>query len=129
MKQFYFERLEVWKETRIFIKEVYEFSSDFPSDERFGAISQIRRASVSIAANIAEGMHRKTDREKARFINIAFSSAIEVLSFLILAKDFEWIDDDRYLASRKRLEKITNQLNSLYEKLKNSETAKRNRKG
>lgn len=74
-------------------------------------------------------MHRKTDREKARFINITFSASIEVLSFLILAKDFKWIDDSRYLASGKRLEKITSRLNSLCEKLKNSDMAKRNRKG
>lgn len=116
MKEFYFERLKVWQETRMFVKEIYIYSSKFPQEEKFGLTSQIRRASLSISANIAEGMSRKTEKEKARFINIAFSSGIEVLSFLILANDLEYLNNEDYVSLRDTLEKITNQLNSLYNK-------------
>jgi len=114
--QFYFEKLEVWQNSREFVKEIYLITKNFPADERFGLTSQIRRASQSISANIAEGMARKTEKEKARFISISFGSAIEVINFLILANDLELINEDDYQRLRGKLERITNQLNSLYNK-------------
>ena len=116
MKQFYFEKLEVWNETRVFVKQIYLDTKQFPDEEKFGIVNQMRRASVSICANIAEGMSRQTEKDKARFINQAFSSAIEVVNFLILSNDLNYLSDDRYAALRTQLEKITNQLNSLYNK-------------
>ena len=116
MKQFYFERLDVWQNARVFVKEVYLITRRFPDEEKFGIINQIRRASLSICANIAEGTSRNTEKDKARFINQAFSSAIEVVNFLILSNDLEFLKDDQYLKLRSDLEKITNQLNSLYKK-------------
>ncbi|OQC65229.1 MAG: hypothetical protein BWX49_00056 [Bacteroidetes bacterium ADurb.Bin008] len=117
MHEFYFERLEVWQEARSFVKDIYEATKEFPLDERYGMVMQIRRAAISIAANVAEGMARNTQKDKARFINQAFGSAIEVLNFIILANDFNWIDAKQYSELREKNEKITNQLNSLYNKL------------
>jgi four helix bundle protein len=114
--QFYFEKLEVWQNSRGFVKEIYSVTKSFPDDERFGLTSQIRRASLSISANIAEGMSRKTEKDKARFISISFGSAIEVFNFLILANDLELIRESDYNQLREKLERITNQLNSLYNK-------------
>ncbi|MBU3659567.1 MAG: four helix bundle protein [Flavobacteriales bacterium] len=114
--QFYFEKLEVWQNSRSFVKDIYTITSSFPSEEKFGLISQIRRASLSISANIAEGMTRKTEKDKARFISISFGSAIEVVNFLILANDLSIISDKDYTDLREKLEKITNQLNSLHNK-------------
>ena len=121
MKQFYFERLDVWQNARVFVKEVYLITRRFPDEEKFGIINQIRRASLSICANIAEGTSRSTEKDKARFINQAFSSAIEVVNFLILSNDLEFLKDDQYLKLRSDLEKITNQLNSLYKKYEKSQ--------
>lgn len=115
--QFYFEKLEVWQNSRSFVKEIYTITTNFPDNEKFGLISQIRRASLSISANIAEGMSRKTDKDKARFISISFGSAIEVVNFLILANDLNMINEKDYTQLREKLEKITNQLNSLHNKL------------
>ena len=114
--QFYFEKLEVWQNSREFVKEIYYITNSFPDDERFGLTSQIRRASLSVSANIAEGMSRKTEKDKARFISISFGSAIEVVNFLILANDLELIRESDYNQLREKLERITNQLNSLYNK-------------
>lgn len=118
MREFYFERMDVWQEARSFVKKIYEITNEFPQDERYGMVMQMRRAVISIAANIAEGMARKTEKDKARFINQAFGSAIEVLNFIIIANDFNWIDDKKYTELREKNEKITNQLNSLYNKLR-----------
>jgi len=115
--QFYFEKLEVWQNSRSFVKEIYTITTNFPDNEKFGLISQIRRASLSISANIAEGMSRNTDKDKARFISISFGSAIEVVNFLILANDLNMINEKDYMQLREKLEKITNQLNSLHNKL------------
>lgn len=116
MKEYYFERLEVWKAARVFVKDIYIVTNHFPTEEKFGLTAQIRRASLSIAANIAEGMSRKTEKDKARFINQAFSSAIEVMNFLILSNDLQIIPSEEHIQLREKLEKITNQLNSLYNK-------------
>lgn len=116
MKQYYFEKLEVWEGARIFAKDIYLITSSFPIEEKFGITSQIRRASLSICANIAEGTSRKTEKDKARFINMAFSSAIETVNFIILCNDLGLLTNEEYKNLREKLEKITNQLNSLYNK-------------
>lgn len=69
------------------------------------------------SANIAEGMSRHTKKDKARFINQTFGSAIEVINFLIIAQDLNLITEEIYQDLRSKMEKITNQLNSLYNKL------------
>ena len=113
-----FEKLEVWQNARDLVKEIYQATSKFPSEEKFGLTNQIRRATTGIAANIAEGTSRKTTKEQARFINIAFSTAIEVINFLVLANDLQFLNDEEYLKLREMTGKITNQLNSLIIQLK-----------
>ncbi|ASW76443.1 30S ribosomal protein S23 [Chryseobacterium piperi] len=114
MHTFYFEKLVVWNNARILVKEIYMITGTFPDDERFGITNQIRRASTSITANIAEGMSRQTDKEKSRFINISFSSCIEVINFLIISNDLGFLDDRNYEQLRMRTESISNQLNALH---------------
>ena len=120
MKKYYFEKLDVWQNSRLFIKEIYQETLSFPTTEQYGLTSQLRRASLSISANIAEGLARSTQKDKARFINLSFSSAIEVLNFLILSTDLGYLKKDTYLKLREMIEKITNQLNSFYNALKKS---------
>ena len=116
MKTFYFEKLDVWQNARVFVKNIYELTAEFPTEEKYGVISQLRRASLSITANIAEGMSRNTEKDKARFINMAFSSAIEVINFLILTQDLGFLSEEKYFKLREQIEEITNKLNSLYSK-------------
>jgi four helix bundle protein len=116
MKTFYFEKLDVWQKARVFVKNIYELTAEFPTEEKYGVISQLRRASLSITANIAEGMSRNTEKDKARFINLAFSSAIEVINFLFLTQDLGFLTEEKYFKLREQIEEITNKLNSLYSK-------------
>jgi four helix bundle protein len=117
MHTYYFEKLEVWQNSRELVKRVYTLTDDFPQKEVFGMTSQLRRAALSISANVAEGMSRKTNKDKMKFLNIAYSSGIEVLNFLILSVDLEFMKEQNYLELRERLEKITNQLGALTRKL------------
>jgi four helix bundle protein len=113
MKIYSFEKLLVWQESIELVKEIYRITSQFPSEEKFGLISQLRRATVSISSNLAEGTSRKTNKDKAHFTTISFSSAMEVLNQLIISKELSFISENDYILARQKLEKITNMLNSL----------------
>jgi four helix bundle protein len=69
-----FEKLDVWQEARKLVKEIYIVSDLFPTSEKFGLTNQIRRASVSVVSNIAEGVSRFSPKEQIRFIEIAYGS-------------------------------------------------------
>lgn len=72
------KKLNVWKKSILLVKTIYHVTNKFPLEEKFGLTSQIRRASVSTASNIAEGAARKTQKEKMRFYEIARSSLVEI---------------------------------------------------
>jgi len=91
MAMFRFENLDVWKDSRVLIKEIYTLSTSFPKDERFGLTDQIRRAAVSIALNIAEGSDRKSDIEFKKFLRSSIGSLEEVVSCLYIAMDLGYI--------------------------------------
>ncbi|MNK62376.1 hypothetical protein D3C87_815560 [compost metagenome] len=113
MYTYSFEKLTVWIEAKEFTKNVYSLTSKFPDSERFGLTSQLRRASVSICSNIAEGSSRNSFKDKAHFTTIAFGSAVEVLNQLIISFELGFISETEYFSSRSRLECITNKLNAL----------------
>ncbi len=108
-----FEKLEVWNDAKKFTKKIYEITRTFPDTEKFGLTSQIRRASISICSNIAEGSARKTDKDKAHYTTMSFSSAVEVLNQLIISKELGFLSDEQYQSCRSLIESITNKLNSL----------------
>ncbi|MFP4346001.1 MAG: four helix bundle protein [Anaerolineales bacterium] len=87
-----FQQLDVWREAHTLVLKVYEVTKDFPTDERFGLISQMRRAAISVPANIAEGFKRRGVQEKIRFYNIAEGSLEELKYFLILAEDLGYCE-------------------------------------
>jgi four helix bundle protein len=108
-----FEKLEVWNESKEFTKSIFTLSSNFPDSEKFGLVSQLRRASVSICSNIAEGSARKSFKDKAHFTTMAFSSTVEVLNQLILSFELDFIEEKDYLKLRQDIESVTNKLNGL----------------
>ena len=87
-----FRNLKVWEKAHALTLDVYRASKSFPREEMYGLTSQIRRASVSIGSNIAEGSCRKGDAEFARFLQMAAGSASEVEYQLLLAKDLEFLN-------------------------------------
>ena len=88
-----FRNLKVWRQAHELTLRVYRLSAGFPSDERFGLTSQIRRCASSVPANIAEGCGRGTPRELLRFLRIASGSAHELEYFLILSRDLKFLSE------------------------------------
>jgi len=89
-KASHFEDLLVWQKAHSFVLAVYTLTSSFPKQEIYGLTSQMRRAAVSIPANIAEGFRRRSRVEKARFMNIAEASLDESRYYLILSHDLAY---------------------------------------
>ncbi len=92
---FRFGKFDVWQKAVDLAGNVYRITVQFPADERFGLTSQMRRASVSISSNIAEGSSRSSDADFARFVEIAYGSLMEVVSQAVIAKNQEFMADDR----------------------------------
>ena len=113
MHKFSFEKLDVWIESKELTKSIYNLTLSFPDSEKFGLVSQLRRASVSICSNIAEGTSRISDKDKAHFISMSYSSTMEVLNQLILSYELEYISETNYSNRRNQINSITNKLNSL----------------
>ena len=111
---FSFEKLNVWQEARKFISEIYALTKSFPSDEKFGLTNQIRRASVSIAANIAEGTSRVSSKDQAHFTNHSYSSLMEVLNHLYISLDLSYISNERFNDFRDKVVNLSNQINALH---------------
>ena len=113
MYTYSFEKLDVWQKSKSFSVLIYKVTKDFPSDEKFGITNQLRRASVSIASNIAEGISRISYKEQARFSEIAFGSLMEVLNQIIISKELEYLNIDVYEKIRIDIDEISNKLNAL----------------
>lgn len=90
------ENLEVWKKAIGMVTEIYEITKSFPTEEKFGLTSQIRRAAISIPANIAEGAARQSDKEFYNFLSISQGSASELETELLIAKNLKYLSSADY---------------------------------
>ena len=107
MKIYSFEKLKVWQHARKLTVWIYEITAKFPKEERFGLITQMRRAAVGIASNIAEGMSRITSKNQSHFSTISYSSTIELLNDLIISNDLKLLSGNDYEEKRNLIEKQT----------------------
>ncbi len=103
-----FRDLMVWRKAHDFVLEVYRFTSTFPKSEIYGLAQQMRRAAVSIPANIAEGFTRRGKIDKARFMNLAESSLEESRYYLILAPDLGYGQTDHLMNSAEEVSRLLN---------------------
>ena len=107
------EKLDVWKKSIDFVVAVYKATEGFPKEEKFGLTSQLRRAAVSIPANIAEGAGRRSDREFAYFLSNSQGSASEVDTELLIARRLTFIEEDDYATLGSSLDEIGRMLTGL----------------
>lgn len=110
--------LDVWKLSLDWVEAVYRCSASWPSDERFGLISQVRRAAVSVAANIAEGAGRKGTGEFIQFIGVARGSLAEVETHLLIAGRLGYLTPDQLQPLLAEMERIGRMLSALSTRLK-----------
>ena len=108
-----FEDLDVWKVAIEFVKDAYRLTRAFPDEERFGLVSQIKRAAVSIPSNIAEGSGRKTGKDFDHFLSIAFGSVNELITLLIVAEEQGFLNEDDFKHLREQLKRISQMLSRL----------------
>ncbi len=113
-----YKKLKVWKKSHLITLTIYKLTSDFPDSERYGLISQMRRAASSVPMNIAEGAQSISDQMFIKHLGIARGSAAELEYQLILAKDLNFIEVERASKVLEELEEVLKMLNGLYKKIK-----------
>ena len=111
------EELEVFKKSHSFTLKTYKVTESFSESERFGLMAQMRRASVSIPANLMEGGHRLSRKEFRQFVNISKGSVGELKYYLILSKDLGYLPISRYPTLKGELEEMSKMLTGLIKSL------------
>ena len=112
-----FTEVKVWQRSHKLALEAYRVTATFPSAERFGLISQLRRAAASVPTNIAEGSKRESNHEYARFLNIAEGSLAETEYLLMLSRDLGFLARDTADGLLQEITDIARMLNSLKKKV------------
>lgn len=113
-----FRNLQVWQKAHALTLKVYKATDVFPSNEKYGLTSQLRRAVASVPTNIAEGCGKNTDPDFARFLQMAMGSACEVEYHLLLAHDLEYLADSQYAALNNSIVEIKRMLATLIGKVR-----------
>ena len=108
-----FEELLVWQKAHQFVLAVYKLTDNFPKHELYGLTSQLRRAAVSVPANIAEGFKKRGKSDKARSFNIAQGSLEECRYYLILARDLEYGDSQALMPQLEEVSKMLDRYSSV----------------
>jgi four helix bundle protein len=114
-----FTDLKVWQRSQALTLQIYRASAAFPAHERFGLTSQLRRAAVSVPANIAEGSKRDSRTDYARFLNIAEGSLAETECLLLLARDLGYLPADLCEPLAREADEIARMLHALRTKVSN----------
>lgn len=113
----YFKELKVWQKAIDLVTETYLITKNFPKEEIYGITSQIRRSSISIPSNIAEGCGRKTDKDFSNFLGISLGSSFEFETQLIICKNLEFINDDDFANLESEIIHIQNMIIKLIKSL------------
>ena len=108
-----YKDLLAWQKSIVLAKTVYRLTADYPSDERFGLVNQMRRCSVSIPSNIAEGYGRGTDNDLVHFLYISLGSSNELDTQLTISFELSFIDKEKY----KEVEQLNHEVNKMLSSL------------
>ena len=117
-KSFRFQNFPVYKDIKNFIKDVFVVTSRFPAKCQFDLGGQVRRASISVLLNLAEGFGRNSDKEFNRFVSIAIGSVYEIIAGLDIALDNKLLKESDYSVLYQKAESIKSQLGGLSKVLK-----------
>jgi four helix bundle protein len=117
-----FKELKVWQKAHALALGIYEETKKFPKEEIYGLTSQMRRASVSIGANIAEGCGRRSDAEFVRFLQIARGSAAELEQHLLLARDLKIMPEQQHKVLETQILEVQRMMSALVNSIKETES-------
>ena len=110
--------LEIWKKSIDLVVKTYKLTSSFPEHEKFGLVNQMRRASVSVSSNIAEGSGRISDKEFNRFLEISLGSSFELETQLIIAHELEFLPDDDFTNLSEKVQEEQKMITGLQKSLR-----------
>lgn len=113
-----YKELIVWQKAIQLVKEIFILTDKFPRSELYGIIAQIRRAAISIPSNIAEGYGRKSSKEYGQFYSIAYGSALELETQIIIAKELRFAKDEDFEKVNQLLEEVLRMLNVMTSRMK-----------
>ncbi len=113
-----YKELIVWQKAIELVKLIYMITEKFPKSELYGLTNQMRRCAISIPSNIAEGYARKSPREYAQFYSIAFGSARELETQLIIAKELQFLDETDFSPANHLLNEVLRMLNTMTKRLR-----------
>jgi four helix bundle protein len=116
----YFKNLKVWQKGMGLVVTIYKATTQFPKEEIYGLTSQIKRSTVSIPSNIAEGSGHGSDKDFNRFLNIALGSSFELETQLILAKELEFLSEKDFSNISENLDEVQRMITGLQKDLKQS---------
>ena len=119
-----YKNYEVYLSAMTLAEEVYKITKHFPNEEKYGLTSQVRRAAVSIPSNIAEGASRSSEKQFARYLEVALGSSFEVETQLSLACRFDYIKEVNLQSLSQKVQSIQKQLNGFRMKLTNKKDSK-----
>ena len=115
-----YQELRVWQKSHTFVLEIYKLTDDFPKNETFGLISQMRRSAVSVPANLAEGCGKKVTPDIANFFQISLGSLHETEYYLLLARDLRYITNEVFEIRDLEIKEIKAMLISLIKTIRSS---------
>jgi four helix bundle protein len=118
-----YKDLQVWSKAHALTLELYRATRRFPAEERFGLTGQIRRASLSIGANLAEGCGRRSDGELARYVQIALGSATELSYHLLVARDLGLLEAVAYERLLAQADEVMRMLAALGDRVRTSSSS------
>ena len=113
-----FRQLKVWQKAHTMTLDTYRVTASFPKEEMYGLTSQLRRATASIGANIAEGCGRRTDGEMCRFLQIARGSATEVEYHFLLARDLHFLGEGEFEILTRQADELQRMLTGLMQSVR-----------
>lgn len=114
-----YKELIVWQKSFELVKAIYFLTKLFPQQEIYGISSQMRRASISIPSNIAEGFGRKSTKSYAQFYSIAYGSALELETQILIAKELKFAPEGKFIKSEELLIEVSKMLNVMLSKIRN----------
>lgn len=118
----HFRDLKVWQRSHALVLDLYRITATFPKDERFGLVSQLRRAAASVPTNIAEGAKRQGRQDYARFLNIAEGSLAETEYLVLLSRDLNYLPSESAEAAMAEAGEIARMLHRLRSKVESHDS-------
>jgi four helix bundle protein len=112
-----FKKLSIWIKSVDFVTEIYKVTNTFPSNERFGLVSQLQRAAVSVPTNISEGSAKSSNKDFARFLEISLGSTFELETELLISLNLTYIDLEKHNQLQEKLAELQKMIIGFKEKL------------